>query len=197
MKTREIRGALDAFDAKKGAGERGAPAHRRGAGARRSEVPVDFQSLKKLVVAFSRAADFGAKERWRHGRPSVDAGPDGRSAVHAAASRDRPRRAHRLGRRSRGIRRATPALRDGTRALRGGIRDGATPDALRPHAGGAERRYARDARGSEHAAPPDGRRRRPAAIRGSRGAPRGRIRRRLVHRGHRDGRAHPDRRVHR
>ena len=156
-----------------------------------------MKTLKKLVVAFSRAADFGAKEWRRHGRPSVDAGPDGRSAVHAAASRDRPRRAHRLGRRSRGIRRATPALRDGARALRGGIRDGATPHALRPHAGGAERRYARDARGSEHAAPPDGRRRRPAAIRGSRGAPRGRIRRRLVHRGHRDARAHPDRRVHR
>ena len=153
--------------------------------------------LKSSLLLFLERQTLGAKEWWRHGRPSVDAGPDGRSAVHAAASRDRPRRAHRLGRRSRGIRRATPALRDGARALRGGIRDGATPHALRPHAGGAERRYARDARGSEHAAPPDGRRRRPAAIRGSRGAPRGRIRRRLVHRGHRDARADPDRRVHR
>jgi hypothetical protein len=53
VKTREIRGAFDAFDAKKGAGERGAPAHRRGAGARRSEVPWTFKTLKKLVVAFS------------------------------------------------------------------------------------------------------------------------------------------------
>ena len=82
-------------------------------------------------------------------------------------------------------------LRDGARALRGGIRDGATPDALRPHAGGAERRYARDARGSQHSAPPDGRRRRPAAIRGSRRAPRGRFRRHLHHRGHNMVRAAP------
>ena len=61
MKTREIRGALDAFDAKKGAGERGAPAHRRGSMRAGSEVLLTFKTLKKLVVAFSRAADFGSE----------------------------------------------------------------------------------------------------------------------------------------
>ena len=54
-----------------------------------------------LVVVFLAAQRNGPSRTRRHG-PSVDAGPDGRSAVHAAASRDRPRRAHRLGRRSRG-----------------------------------------------------------------------------------------------
>ena len=167
-----------------------------GQSAKSLELREITHSIGSLLFSSQRAQRKGPSRTRRHG-PSVDAGPDGRSAVHAAASRDRPRRAHRLGRRSRGIGRATPALRDGARALRGGIRDGATPDALRPHAGGAERRYARDARGSQHSAPPDGRRRRPAAIRGSRRAPRGRFRRHLHHRGHRHGRAAPGPRVRR
>ena len=167
-----------------------------GQSAKSLELREITHNIGSLLFSSQRAQRKGPSRTRRHG-PSVDAGPDGRSAVHAAESRDRSRRAHRLGRRSRGIGLATPALRDGARALRGGIRDGATPDALRPHAGGAERRYARDARGSQHSAPPDGRRRRPAAIRGSRRAPRGRFRRHLHHRGHRHGRAAPGPRVRR
>jgi len=46
VKTREIRGALDAFDAKKGAGERGAPAHRRGS------MRAGSEARRTIDVAF-------------------------------------------------------------------------------------------------------------------------------------------------